>query len=90
VGLTGSTCLVIRAVGTPYDEGSFRLKLVLSRDYPHSPPRAYFMTKIFHPNVATSGDVCVNMLKRDWNADLTVSHMLQVRTLNLGRGDTMC
>ena len=61
------------------------MKLVLGRDYPHSPPRAFFLTKIFHPNVATNGDICVNMLKRDWNADLSLAHMLQVR-LRLFRG----
>ena len=54
------------------------MKLVLSRDYPHSPPRAFFLNKIYHPNVAPGGDICVNMLKRDWNADLTIGHMLQV------------
>ena len=38
----------------------------------------YFLTKIFHPNVAPSGDICVNTLKRDWKADTTLSHVLQV------------
>ena len=28
----------------------------------------YFLTKIFHPNVAfDTGEICVNTLKRDWN-----------------------
>lgn len=28
----------------------------------------YFITKIFHPNVAVpSGEICVNTLKKDWN-----------------------
>lgn len=66
-------------VGTPYEEGVFRLKLVLSRNYPHSPPRAFFLTKIYHPNVAGSGgDVCVDVLKRTWSADIKLGHTLQV------------
>jgi len=66
-------------VGTPYEEGAFRLKLVLSRNYPHSPPRAFFLTKIYHPNVAWSGgDVCVDVLKRTWSADITLGHTFQV------------
>ena len=66
-------------VGTPYEEGVFRLKLVLSRNYPHSPPRGFFLTKIYHPNVAWSGgDVCVDVLKRSWSADITLGHTLQV------------
>ena len=63
---------------TPYYGGSFRLKLVLSEDFPASPPRGFFLTRIYHPNVASNGDICVNTLKRDWNADVTLSHVLQV------------
>ncbi|CAN0379036.1 unnamed protein product, partial [Hapterophycus canaliculatus] len=66
-------------VGTPYDGGSFHIKLVLSNDFPHSPPRGFFLTKIYHPNVAPNGDICVNTLKRDWTAEVTLTHVLQVR-----------
>ncbi|CAM9178265.1 unnamed protein product [Ectocarpus sp. 12 AP-2014] len=65
-------------VGTPYDGGSFHIKLVLSNDFPHSPPRGFFLTKIYHPNVAPNGDICVNTLKRDWTAEVTMTHVLQV------------
>mmetsp|Transcript_20851 Transcript_20851/g.67169 ORF Transcript_20851/g.67169 Transcript_20851/m.67169 type:complete len:153 (+) Transcript_20851:245-703(+) len=54
------------------------MKLVLGTDYPEAPPRGFFTTKIFHPNVGPSGDICVNTLKRDWKADVTLSHVLQV------------
>ena len=27
----------------------------------------YFLTKIFHPNVSEKGEICVNILKKDWN-----------------------
>jgi ubiquitin-conjugating enzyme E2 S len=61
---------------TPFLGGSFHMKLVLSDDYPNSPPRGFFLTKIYHPNVATNGDICVNTLKRDWTSDTTVrSHL---------------
>ncbi|CAM9871639.1 unnamed protein product, partial [Sphacelaria rigidula] len=64
--------------GTPYDGGSFHIKLVLGNDFPHSPPRGFFLTKIYHPNVASNGDICVNTLKRDWTAEVTLTHVLQV------------
>lgn len=54
------------------------MKLILSQDFPNSPPRGYFMTKIYHPNVSSTGDICVNTLKKDWTADVTLSHVLQV------------
>jgi hypothetical protein len=43
------------------------------------PERAgYFLTKIFHPNVAKGGEICVNVLKRDWARDLGLRHVLLV------------
>ncbi|KAH1193402.1 Ubiquitin-conjugating enzyme E2 22 [Glycine max] len=67
--------------GTPYDNGVFRMKLLLSRDFPHSPPKGFFLTKIFHPNIATNGEICVNTLKKDWNPNLGLRHVLIVSVL---------
>ena len=64
--------------GTPYEGGVFRMKLVLSRDFPTSPPQGFFLTKIFHPNVAKNGAICVNTLKRDWKPDHGIKHILLV------------
>ncbi len=64
--------------GTPFDGGKFRMKLVLGEDYPTSPPRGYFLTKIYHPNVSATGDICVNTLKKDWAPETTLQHVLQV------------
>ena len=33
--------------GTPFVGGAFRVKLVMPSDYPNSPPKGYFLTKIF-------------------------------------------
>jgi len=63
---------------TPYEGGTFRLKLVLGPDFPQAAPRGYFLTKIFHPNIAPNGDICVNTLKRDWNPATTLKKILMV------------
>lgn len=65
-------------IGTPYEGGLFTIKLVLSDEFPHKPPKGYFTTKIFHPNVAREGDICVNTLKRDWVSTLGLRHVLLV------------
>lgn len=62
--------------GTPYQGGQFRVKLVLSKDFPASPPKGFFLTKIFHPNVGPNGEICVNTLKKDWKPDLGIKHIL--------------
>ena len=38
----------------------------------------YFLTKIFHPNVSKTGEICVNVLKRDWKSDLGLRHVLVI------------
>ena len=57
------------------------MKLVLGKDFPQSPPRGFFLTKIFHPNVSKNGEICVNTLKKDWKPDLGLKHILIVSTL---------
>ena len=64
--------------GTPYEGGSFRMRLSIDAEYPAVPPKGRFLTKIFHPNVSATGDVCVNVLKRDWKPDMGLSHILTV------------
>lgn len=62
--------------GTPYAGGIFRMKLILGKDFPAAPPKGYFLTKIFHPNVSSNGEICVNVLKKDWKAELGIRHVL--------------
>lgn len=63
---------------TPFENAVFKVKLVLPAEYPHAPPKGYFLTKIFHPNISKTGDICVNTLKKDWKSDLGIGHVLQV------------
>lgn len=74
--VTDIQALIEGPAGTPYCGGAFRVKLALSKDFPQQPPKAYFLTKIFHPNVAANGEICVNTLKRDWQPDLGLKHIL--------------
>ncbi|KAK9824376.1 hypothetical protein WJX72_009836 [[Myrmecia] bisecta] len=64
--------------GTPYEGGVFKMKLVLGADFPQSPPKGFFTTKIFHPNVSKAGEICVNVLKKDWTPDMGLRHVLLV------------
>ncbi|XP_072944121.1 ubiquitin-conjugating enzyme E2 S-like [Epargyreus clarus] len=80
--LTDVVALIDGPADTPYAGGVFRVRLALGREFPASPPRAYFLTKIFHPNVSVAGEVCVNTLKRDWRPELGLAHaLLAVRCL---------
>ncbi|XP_014211713.1 ubiquitin-conjugating enzyme E2 S [Copidosoma floridanum] len=74
--ITDIKAIIEGPAGTPYYGGSFKIKVSLSKDYPQSPPKAFFLTKIFHPNVAKTGEICVNTLKKDWKSDLGINHIL--------------
>jgi ubiquitin-protein ligase len=40
--------------GTCYEGGKFKAELLLPDDYPMSPPKVIFDTKIYHPNIGIS------------------------------------
>eukprot|EP00160_Parvularia_atlantis_P013730 Unigene3013_Nuclearia_a/m.9270 Unigene3013_Nuclearia_a/g.9270 ORF Unigene3013_Nuclearia_a/g.9270 Unigene3013_Nuclearia_a/m.9270 type:complete len:237 (+) Unigene3013_Nuclearia_a:127-837(+) len=74
--MTDIQAVITGPAGTPYEGGQFKVKLVLSEDFPNTPPKGYFVTKIFHPNVSKVGEICVSTLKKDWKKDLGIKHIL--------------
>jgi len=71
--------LVAGPIQTPYEGGTYRVKICIGAEFPQLPPKAVFLTKIFHPNISPAGEVCVNTLKRDWDPSAwSVGHILQV------------
>lgn len=62
--------------GTPYEGGLFRVKLLLGGEYPSVPPKGFFLTKAFHPNISEKGEICVSVLKKDWTPEMGIRHVL--------------
>jgi ubiquitin-conjugating enzyme E2 S len=64
---------------TPYAHKFFLIRFTFSSDFPTVPPTAHFLTKVYHPNVDIStGAICVNTLKKDWEPTHTLKHILSV------------
>ncbi|EGD79569.1 ubiquitin-conjugating enzyme H5b [Salpingoeca rosetta] len=61
---------------SPFQGGVFFLDIHFPADYPFKPPKVSFQTKIYHPNINSSGGICLDILKSQWSPALTISKVL--------------
>lgn len=68
--------------GTPYEGGTFELSLRCPSSYPLAPPKATFVTPVFHPNVLfKTGEICLDILKPDaWTPAWTLQSVCRAVT----------
>jgi len=67
---------IIGPVDTVYEGGIFKLDILFPERYPFKPPKIKFRTRIYHPNINSSGGICLDILKDQWSPALTVSKVL--------------
>jgi ubiquitin-protein ligase len=61
---------------TPYEEILNTLSVSIPSEYPFSAPKIKFINKIFHPNISTDGQICLDVLKDKWSPVFTLRTIL--------------
>ena len=61
---------------SPFENALFQLDFKFPTDYPFKPPTVKFLTPVWHPNIATSGGICVDVLKTEWAPTMNVAKVL--------------
>jgi ubiquitin-conjugating enzyme E2 T len=69
--------------GTPYENANFKLSIQLPDNYPFSPPIIRFVTPIYHPNIDSSGRICLSILKEGVPNGWSVALGLQTTLLSI-------
>ncbi|XP_037804321.1 ubiquitin-conjugating enzyme E2 D2B-like [Penaeus monodon] len=62
--------------GSPFEDGTFDLAIDFPEDYPFKPPSIRFLTPIYHVNIDTDGNICLDILSSEWSPGLSLSKVL--------------
>lgn len=61
---------------SPYEDGFFIIEVLFNNGtFPENGPECKFITKMFHPNVADDGHICINLLN-EWNPKRTMEDVI--------------
>jgi ubiquitin-conjugating enzyme E2 D len=68
--------MILGPTDSPYTGGMFKMEIHFPNDYPFKPPKVTFLTKIYHPNISSAGNICLDILKDQWSPALTITKVL--------------
>ncbi|KAA0155963.1 hypothetical protein FNF27_00248 [Cafeteria roenbergensis] len=68
--------LIIGPDDSPWEGGTFNLRMHFSEEYPNKAPEIVFVSSLFHPNVYKDGRICLDILQSKWSPVNTVQAVL--------------
>jgi ubiquitin-conjugating enzyme E2 D len=61
---------------TPFEGGVFILRFTFPANFPFKAPEIKFETKVFHPNINETGEICLDILKNAWSPGLHITDVV--------------
>ncbi|WUR03802.1 ubiquitin-conjugating enzyme E2 [Vairimorpha necatrix] len=59
-----------------YKDSYFTVHLIFDTKYPINPPSVKFIDPVYHPNVYTGGNVCLDIISSRWKPSMNVMSVL--------------
>ena len=59
-----------------WNGGKYDFEFFVPENYPYDPPKVKCLVKIYHPNIDLDGNVCLNILRKDWKPVLNINHVI--------------
>ena len=56
--------------------GKYAFSVKVPNDYPYKAPTVHCDTPVYHPNIDTEGNVCLNILRADWKPVLDIGSVI--------------
>ena len=72
----GLTMDLTRESDSIWKGGRYNFTIRVPNEYPHKAPVVHCDTPVYHPNIDTEGNVCLNILRADWKPVLDIGNVI--------------